>query len=134
MFVRRLVMVLSVVTCGSLALAAAGFAAGGGLDPGKYSFNSGNRDGLPDLIARKPDGSMWIARGQPDHTLATPQQMPGTSGWDQYSTIVGGDWTHSGHEDLGARASDGGLWLVSGNGATSLAGSFEMSNGWNSFS
>ena len=39
MFVRRFALVLSIVFCGSLALAAAGIAAGG-LGPGKYSFEN----------------------------------------------------------------------------------------------
>jgi len=39
MFIRRLVLVFSIVVCGSLALAAAALAAGGGgLAPGQYSF------------------------------------------------------------------------------------------------
>ncbi len=51
-------------------------------------------DGLPGLIARKPDGSMWISLQQPDHSLAPAKEMTGTDGWDQYSTIVGGGgWT-----------------------------------------
>jgi hypothetical protein len=39
MFVRRFALVLAIVFCGSLALAAAGIAAGG-LGPGKYSFSN----------------------------------------------------------------------------------------------
>jgi hypothetical protein len=43
MFVRRFALVLSIVFCGSLAMAAAAFAAGG-LGPGKYSFHSTSAD------------------------------------------------------------------------------------------
>jgi hypothetical protein len=40
MVFRRLAMVFSIAICGSLALAAAGLAAGGGLGPGTYVFTS----------------------------------------------------------------------------------------------
>lgn len=40
MFVRRIVLAFSIVLCGSLALAAAVLAAGGGFGPGKYTFSS----------------------------------------------------------------------------------------------
>lgn len=74
MIIRRLVMVLSIVTCGSLAMAAAAFAAGGGLGPGKYSFNStsatadfgGGKGGPP-----VPSVSVYVNQGynsfQPMH-------------------------------------------------------------------
>jgi len=94
-----------------------------------------NGDGLPDLIARKPDGSMWISLGRADHSLAPPQPMSSLVGWDQYSTIVGGgEWTSTHHQALVARRSDGSLWLISGKGAKSFAGSTNMGSGWNDFS
>ena len=40
MMLRRFAIVLSIVVFGSLALAAAAFAAGGGLGPGKYTFQN----------------------------------------------------------------------------------------------
>jgi hypothetical protein len=40
MIVRRLVLVFSIALCGSLALAAGAYAAGGGFGPGKMSFSS----------------------------------------------------------------------------------------------
>jgi hypothetical protein len=94
-----------------------------------------NRDGLPDLIARKPDGSMWIALGRRDHTLATPEHMPDTTTWDEFSTIIGGgDWNSDGHEDLLARRGDGALVLMVGRGANSFHGSQGMGSFWNAFS
>jgi len=44
MFLRRLVPVFAIVFCGSLALAAAAMAAGGGMSPGKYSFTNHSAD------------------------------------------------------------------------------------------
>lgn len=44
MFLRRLVLILAIAVSGSLALAAAGVAAGGGLAPGHYWFSSRGAD------------------------------------------------------------------------------------------
>ena len=94
-----------------------------------------NGDGRADLIARLPDGTMWISLGRPDHSLAPPVEMSGIRGWDEYSTIVGGgDWTSTRHQDLVARKGDGTVWLFKGNGATSFGGSAYMDSGWNEFS
>jgi N,N-dimethylformamidase beta subunit-like, C-terminal/FG-GAP-like repeat len=93
-----------------------------------------NGDGRPDLVARKPDGSMWVALGRRDHTLAAPQEMPGTNGWDKYSTILsGGDWNANGRPDLVARRADGSMWVFPGNGQ-SVGGPFLIAQHWNVFS
>ena len=93
-----------------------------------------NGDGLPDLIARKPDGTMWIAYGRRNHTLATPQEMPHTAGWDNYSTILSvGDWSGNGRHDLIARRADGSLWVFPGNGA-SFGSPFTIGVNWNTYS
>lgn len=66
MFARRFALVLSIVFCGSLALAAAGIAAGG-LGPGKYSFQNtaanaffgmGKKGGPP-----APSWSVFVSHG-----------------------------------------------------------------------
>ncbi len=94
-----------------------------------------NGDGLPDLISRRPDGSMWISLQRPDHSLAPPKEMTGMDGWDQYSTIVGGGaWTSNSHQDLVARKEDGSLWLIDGKGASSFGETNYMGAGWNDFS
>lgn len=93
-----------------------------------------NGDGLPDLVARKPDGSMWVALGRRDHTLAEPQQMPRTDGWDKYSTVLsGGDWNANGRHDLVARRADGSIWVFPGKGE-SVGGPFLVAQDWNVFS
>ena len=74
MNVRRLVLVLSIVTCGSLAMAAGAYAAGGGLGPGKYSFTStsANADfGVGKGLPPGPSMSVFVNQGynsfQPTH-------------------------------------------------------------------
>jgi hypothetical protein len=65
MLVRRLVLVFSIVFCGSLALAVAAVAAGGGLAPGQYTFTShsasalfGGKGGPP-----QPTFSIFVNQG-----------------------------------------------------------------------
>jgi hypothetical protein len=65
MIVRRLVLVFSIVLCGSLALTAAALAAGGPLPPGDYTFSStsanaffGGKGGPP-----QPSFSVFVNQG-----------------------------------------------------------------------
>jgi hypothetical protein len=59
---RRLALVVSIVFCGSLALAAAVAAAGGGgLDPGVYNFT--NKDATATFGAGQPTFSVSVDRG-----------------------------------------------------------------------
>jgi FG-GAP-like repeat len=93
-----------------------------------------NGDGLPDLIARKPDGSMWIALGRRDHTLAAPQEMPRSVDWDNYSTVLsGGDWNANGHHDLIARRADGSIWVFPASGGI-FGTPFKVAERWNIYS
>jgi hypothetical protein len=93
-----------------------------------------NGDGLPDVIARKPDGTMWISLGRRDHTLAASQEMPDTNGFDRYSTVLsGGDWNGNGLHDLVARRADGTIWVYPGNGE-SVGGPFLIAQNWNVYS
>ncbi|HEY8841954.1 MAG TPA: hypothetical protein VIO80_15150 [Candidatus Dormibacteraeota bacterium] len=90
--------------------------------------------GLPDLIARKPDGSMEIALGRRDHTLAAPQEMPHPVEWDNYSTALsGGDWNAHGRHDLIARRADGSIWVFPAIGET-FGTPFRVAVRWNVFS
>jgi len=94
-----------------------------------------NGDGLPDLIARKPDGSMWIVFGRVDHHLSTPQEITRRDSWDNYSTILAGsNWSGSGYQDVMARRPDGRLVLYPGGGETSVHSPIQMGDGWNAFS
>ncbi|HKV88635.1 MAG TPA: hypothetical protein VJT78_11620 [Candidatus Dormibacteraeota bacterium] len=66
MFVRRFALVLSIVFCGSLALAAAGIAAGG-LGPGKYTFHNTSADAFFGMGKKggppSPSWSVSVNRG-----------------------------------------------------------------------
>lgn len=60
MRVRRLILAFSIFVTGSLALAAAGIAAGGGLGPGNYNFTSRNADAFFGMGGKGgPGGPSW---------------------------------------------------------------------------
>ena len=60
MFVRRLVLAFSIFITGSLALAVAGVAAGGGLGPGNYNFSNRSADAFFGMGGKGgPGGPSW---------------------------------------------------------------------------
>ncbi len=69
-----------------------------------------NGDGVPDLIARKPDGTLWKYLGTGDGFLITPNASFNI-GWQIFDTIIApGDLDEDSHPDLLARKPDGTLW------------------------
>ncbi|WP_159618097.1 FG-GAP-like repeat-containing protein [Arthrobacter zhaoguopingii] len=78
-------------------------------------------DRRADLIARKPDGTLWLYRGTGTSPalLSAPVRI-GTGGWTAFNLLSGaGDYTGDGRADLLARKPDGGLWLYQGTGNVS---------------
>ena len=90
-----------------------------------------NHDGRPDLIARKPDGTLWLTPGIADGTA------PATSlgaGWAGLNPIVGaGDLTGDGHPDLVARRYDGTLWIYPGTGYGAFLARRSLGAGWGGY-
>jgi hypothetical protein len=96
-------------------------------------------DGYADLLATKPDGTLWY---YPNNINADPNHHPfgsGTQigqGWNTYSRIAAGDVSGDGYADILATTSTGRLWYYPNNlnlNATGLpysAGN-EIGSGWN---
>jgi hypothetical protein len=78
-------------------------------------------DGKADLLARKPNGELWLytgARTASGGFTGTPRRI--NAGWQIFDTILSpGDWTGDGKADLLARKPNGELWLYTGAGTTS---------------
>jgi GH25 family lysozyme M1 (1,4-beta-N-acetylmuramidase) len=87
-----------------------------------------NGDGKNDLVARKPDGSLWLYAGTGRVDAGSSGYAPaiqiGKFGWDTFSTITGtGDLDRDGKNDLLARGKDGSLWLYRGTGVVNASSS-----------
>ncbi|KUM32604.1 hypothetical protein AR539_11190 [Arthrobacter sp. EPSL27] len=81
-------------------------------------------DGKNDLLARKPDGTLWLYPGTGrvdagNSGFSSPKRI-GDYGWEAFTTLVGtGDFNGDGKNDLVARKADGSLWLYRGTGTIS---------------
>ena len=78
---RKITLVVSVVVCGSLALAAAAIAAGGGggLGPGDYVFantTAAAQFGVPDPLNQTPGFDVFVSRGLNSFQLEKPKNTP----------------------------------------------------------
>jgi hypothetical protein len=98
--------------------------------PGDFSG-----DGKPDLLARQPDGALFLYKGNGDSGFNGARVQLG-SGWQSYTALLGpGDWNGDGRADLLARASDGTLVMYRGNSRGGwITGAAEpIGSGWQSF-
>jgi hypothetical protein len=77
-----------------------------------------NGDGKADLLARKPDGSLWLYLG--GGSLRYPYGAPieiGKSGWGGYTELVAVDIDHDGRADLVVSDPNGALWAYHNSGS-----------------
>ncbi|MFI6820503.1 FG-GAP-like repeat-containing protein [Micromonospora sp. NPDC050187] len=100
-------------------------------------------DGHADLIATKPDGTLWY---YPNNINTNPDNRPYTSGreigtgWNSFNRIMIGDVSGDGHADLVATKPDGTLHYYSNNINTNpdnrpyTSGRQIGDSGWNAFS
>ena len=74
-------------------------------------------DGRSDLVARRPDGTLWlyINGGSNSAPYGTGSQIG--VGWQQFSWVLGGDVTGDGRADIVAERPDGTLWLYINGGS-----------------
>jgi GH25 family lysozyme M1 (1,4-beta-N-acetylmuramidase) len=101
-------------------------------------------DGKNDIVARKPDGTLWLYRGTGRVDSGSNGYSAairiGDFGWDSFDLLVGsGDLDGNGKNDVLARGKDGSLWLYRGTGVISstnngyLAGVKIGAFGWEVF-
>jgi hypothetical protein len=73
-------------------------------------------DGRADLLARRPDGSLWLyANGGNDSTPYSSGSLVG-SGWEQFAWFLAGDVTGDRRADIVTAKPDGTLLLYTNNG------------------
>ncbi|MEV6631638.1 FG-GAP-like repeat-containing protein [Actinoplanes sp. NPDC051470] len=84
------------------------------LSPGDF-----DNDGNNDLMGRKPDGSLWLLRGNGAGGWLTPKggDRIGSGGWNTFNVILSsGDFDGDGNNDVIVRRPDGFLWIYRGDG------------------
>jgi hypothetical protein len=79
--IRKITLVVSIVFCGSLALAAAAIAAGGGggLGPGDYVFSNTTaaaQFGIPNPLNQNPGFDVFVNKGLNSFQLENPEDSP----------------------------------------------------------
>lgn len=98
-----------------------------------------NGDKVADLLARKPDGTLWFYPGDGKGTYGAPRQI-GLGGWEVFNSLISvRDFTGDGKNDLIARKPDGTLWIYPGTGRVDAGNPGYTapknigSGGWNAF-
>ena len=73
-------------------------------------------DGHPDIVARDPNGVLWLYPGNGSNGFGARIQL--ATGWQDMTAITGvGDFNGDGYNDIVARDSSGNLWLYPGTGS-----------------
>ena len=89
-------------------------------------------DALSDVLAQKPDGTLWLYPGTAAGPLGAPRKVG--SGWGNYNLIFpAGDFGGDGLSDLLARRPDGTLMLFSGDGSGGFLRPRTIGHGWDIF-
>lgn len=85
-----------------------------------------NGDSHGDVIARKPDGTLWLYPGDGDSGFLSPRPQIGT-GFDVMETVVSpGDFDGDKNDDLIGLLPDGDLKLFRGDGHGGFRGSYDV--------
>ncbi|WP_431038731.1 FG-GAP-like repeat-containing protein [Streptomyces sp. P6-2-1] len=89
-----------------------------------------NKDGLPDLVARRSDnGDVYAFYGTKDGKLSAEKKL--ATNWKSYTHIVGaGDLDGDGNGDLVARDKDGTLYRFNGKGDGTFAARAKIFGNW----
>ncbi|MFD4640845.1 FG-GAP-like repeat-containing protein [Lentzea sp. NPDC058436] len=96
-------------------------------------------DGFAELLARKPDGSLWMYSNNivRDNGKPYSQGQELGFGWNMFDTLTAGDVTGDGFAEVLGRKPDGSLWMyanniIRDNGRPYYQGQ-ELGLGWNMF-
>jgi stage II sporulation protein D len=98
-----------------------------------FTAGAWTSDALSDVMAQKPDGTLWLYPGTVAGPLGAPRKVG--SGWGIHNLVFPtGDFNGDGFSDLMARQPNGLLALYPGNGAGGFAGPPRtIGSGWNTY-
>lgn len=111
-----------------------GYKIGNGWAMTDVVFNAGDftGDSRGDIIARQPNGTLWVYPTLGNWSWGTPRQIG--YGWHAFSSVFGpGDFDGNGTADVLARAGDGTILLYAGDGRGSWISGTAVGWGWNIF-
>ncbi|MEO8889660.1 MAG: FG-GAP-like repeat-containing protein, partial [Jatrophihabitantaceae bacterium] len=95
-----------------------------------------NGDGLGDIVATKPDGTMWLYRNVHNPSAPFPTAIQIGTGWQQMSQLAVADVDRDGRADLLATSPDGTLWFYANTGTPTAPFSGRVpvgSGGWQAY-
>jgi GH25 family lysozyme M1 (1,4-beta-N-acetylmuramidase) len=92
-------------------------------------------DGRADLIARKPDGTLWLYANGGSNTAPYGTASQIGSAWQQFGWFLTGDVTGDGRADVVAAKPDGTLWLYANGGSNTAPYSTasQIGSSWQQF-
>ena len=97
-----------------------------------FTAGTWNADALSDVMAQKPDGTLWLNPGTAAGPLGRPRKVG--AGWGQYNLVFPvGDFGGDRRSDLVARGPDGQLVLYSGNGSGGFLSTRRIGAGFGGF-
>src|SRR4051812_34204882 len=105
---------------------------------GAYSFagtTDWDNDGNQDIVARDPNGDLWLFPGESSRAVPSAVPVQIGSGWNGYSFTGLADWDNDGNQDLIARNLGGDLLLFPGTATrgVSTAAPVQIGLGWNGY-
>jgi hypothetical protein len=137
--------VLALTASGRLSLFGAGSFPNGGAQWSSGGWQVYNKlvatdditgDGKADIVARTPDGQLYLYQGTGNASTPLLSKVLIGSGWAQYDQLTSpGDMNGDGVSDLVARGTDGTLYFYAGTGKASApyAGRVAIGPGWNGY-
>ena len=92
-------------------------------------------DGRADLVATKPDGTLWLYANSGSDTTPYGGGTQVGSSWSAFRFVLAGDVTGDGRADMVATKSDGTLWLYanSGSNTTPYGKGTRIGSSWQQF-
>jgi hypothetical protein len=89
-------------------------------------------DGRADLLAVKPDGTLWLYTNSGNTTAPYSGAILIGTDWQQFTSVTAGDVTGDGRADVVAVKPDGTLWLYTNSGNTTAPynGATRIGTGW----
>jgi hypothetical protein len=93
-------------------------------------------DGRADLVARMPDGTLWLNANGSSNTAPYSASSRIGVGWQGFSWFLAGDVTGGGRADVLASKPDGTLrlYINTGSNTAPYSGSSQRGTGWDGFS